>query len=192
MKPWHRISLAIVLGGVVGGGAAWQATGKGLGRGDIVNGPWSTALDYGMSGTDSLTRAAVARRGLLALPASETIYWQASVDSDGKPLNGSCTYALTGKALDARWWSVTYYDKAGFLVANPANLWSFSGTAISEVERAGWRVTISPAKPAAGHWLPSAKGQDFDLTLRLYNPGSSFRQAPDKAALPALKREGCA
>lgn len=191
MKNWHRIAIALVAGLALGGGGAWFRIQQGMNDGRLHNGPWATALNYGTSGTDSVTRASVALRGILALPSTETVYWNASTDSDGKPLDGSCTYAMTGTALDARWWSVTYYDKKGYLVANPANIWSFSGAAVPPQERAAWRVTISPARPAAGHWLPSAKGQGFDLTLRMYNPGKGFRAAPDNAMLPTIKREVC-
>lgn len=190
MKGWHRIALAVVLGAIVGAGGAVVATGKSFGGG-VHNGPWTTALNYGTAGTDALTRAQVARRGILALPSTETVYWNAATDSDGKPLNGSCSYAMSGRAMDARWWSVTYYDKKGFLVANPANIWSFSGASISDDEKAGWLVTIAPEKPSQGHWLPSASGQGFELTLRMYNPGNGFRAAPEKAALPVLKQVSC-
>lgn len=192
MKAWISLTLAAAAGLIAGAGGAWAVAGKGFGRADIVNGPWTTSLSYGTKETDAKTRASVARRGLLALPSTETVYWQASVDSEGRPLSGSCTYAMTGPALDARWWSVTYYDKAGYLVANPANIWSFSGAAISEAEEAGWRVTVGADKPAQGHWLPAKKGQNFDLTLRMYNPGPGFRASPERSPLPVLKREACA
>ena len=192
MKTWLRVSLATIAGLALGAGAAWTMAGKGFGRADIVNGPWTTSLSFGTSETDASTRASVARRGLLALPSTETVYWQASVDSDGNPLDGNCTYAMTGTALDARWWSITFYDKAGYLVANPANIWSFSGAAITDAEKAAWRVTLGPNRPATGHWLPSKKGKGFDLTLRLYNPGAAFRAAPATSALPVIKRETCA
>ena len=99
---------------------------------------------------------------------------------------------MTGTALDARWWSVTHYDKHGFLVANPANIWSFSGASISEAEKGGWRVAIRPSKPETGHWLPSAYGEGFELTLRMYNPGPGFRAAPTRASLPVITRGACA
>jgi hypothetical protein len=191
MKTWHRVALALVAGIAIGAGGAWYRIQAGFNDGRLANGPWTTALNYGTSGADSVTRASVALRGILALPSTETVYWNASTDSDGKPLDGSCTYAMTGKALDARWWSVTYYDRKGFLVANPANIWSFSGASVSQAEMNGWRVTIGPEK-AEGHWLPSAKGKGFELTLRMYNPGNGFRAAPDKAVLPKIEKERCA
>jgi len=191
LRNWHRIAIAIVAGLAVGAGGAWWRIQAGFNGGRLQNGQWATALNYGTANTDSATRAAVALRGILALPSSETVYWNATTDSDGRPLDGSCTYAMTGTPLDARWWSVTYYDRKGFLVANPANVWSFSGAALTPEEQTGWRVAIGPAKPPSGHWLPSVKGQGFELTLRMYNPGPAFRAAPEKAALPALKREAC-
>lgn len=191
MKAWHRYAIAVTAGLAVGAGGAWHSIRAGFNDGRLTNGVWSTALNYGTSSTDSVTRASVALRGILALPSTETVYWNASTDSDGKPFDGSCTYAMTGRALDARWWSVTYYDRKGYLVANPADIWSFSGASITSAEQQGWRVTIGPDK-AEGHWLPSAKGRGFELTLRMYNPGTGFRAAPRDAVLPVLKRERCA
>ena len=192
MKSWHRYALGLAVGLAGGAGLAWHATGAAFNHGSVTNGVWSTALNYGVASADSLTRAAVARRGLLALPKTEPVYWAASTDSTGQPLDGSCTYAMTGRALDSRWWSVTLYDRAGYLIANPARIWSFSGASITPAEQAGWTVRISPDKPASGHWLPSAKGQPFELTLRMYNPGPAFVKDPKAAALPVLKKERCA
>lgn len=193
MKSWHRYAIALTVGLAAGGALAWQATGRSFGKGDVVNGVWSTAMNYGTATTDELTRAAVARRGLLALPKTETLYWAASTDSSGDLLDGSCTYVMTGQALDTRWWSVTFYDKQGYLVANPANIWSFSAASLTEVEKAkGWTVVISPDRPKSGHWLPSARGQNFELTLRMYNPGDDFRRDVTRATMPKLTKESCA
>lgn len=193
MKSWHRYALGVVAGLVVGGALAWHATGNAFRDGAVTNGVWSTSLTYGLTDGDALTRAAVARRGLLALPTTETVYWAASRDSAGALLDGSCTYALTGGALDTRWWSVTFYDREGYLVANAANIWSFSAATLTDAEKAGgWKVTIGPKRPAQGHWLPSATGQGFELTLRMYNPGPDLVRNPGKAQLPKLVKEACA
>ncbi len=112
-------------------GAAWAITGGGLSGGAIVNGPWTTSLGFGTKATDAVTRAAVARAGLLALPAKETVYWSAKTDATGASLDGNCRYSLSGTPLDARWWSVTIYDEAGYLVANRANIWSVNGANVA-------------------------------------------------------------
>lgn len=191
MKSWHRYAITMLSGLAVGLGAAWAMSGSGLRTGAIVNGPWTTSLDYGTKASDPLTRAAVARAGLLALPASETIYWAATTDSTGNGLDGNCRYRLSGRQLDARWWSVTIYDVDGFLVANKARKWSVNGANIAPDEDGIWRVDISPERAARGAWLPAPKGQGFHLTLRMYNPGKAFRANPDVAILPSIDRLGC-
>ena len=107
MKSWHRYAITLVGGLAVGLGAAWALTAGGLGEGAIRNGPWTTSLGYGTKAPDPLTRARVARSGLLALPAEETLYWMATTDGAGAPLDSDCSYRLSGTTLDARWWSVT-------------------------------------------------------------------------------------
>lgn len=191
MKSWHRYAITLVGGIAAGLGAAWWITGGGLSDGAIVNGPWTTSLGFGTKATDPITRAAVARAGLLALPATETVYWSAKTDAGGAKLDGNCRYSLSGTPLDARWWSVTIYDEAGYLVANPANIWSVNGANVALDAKGEWRVTIAPVKPVAGAWLPGTKGQPFHLTLRMYNPGKSFRADPAKAVLPRIVKEGC-
>ncbi len=116
MKQGIKYTITILAGLALGTGGAWALAGRGVGKADIVSGSWTTSLGYGTKSTDPFTRAGVARRGLLALPATETVYWQAAVDAEGKPLDGSCRYAMTGAALDTRWWSVTVYDTAGYLM----------------------------------------------------------------------------
>lgn len=191
MRSWHRYAIALVGGLAAGLGATWGLTNGGLGDGGIRNGPWTTSLGYGTKATDPLTRAMVARGGLLALPAKETVYWLATADASGAPLDGNCRYSLSGKPLDARWWSVTVYDDRGYLVDNPARLWSVNGANVALDAKGEWRVTISPDKPMDAAWLPGIKGQKFQLTLRMYNPGRTFRADPAKAALPRLVKESC-
>ncbi|MDR6831886.1 MULTISPECIES: DUF1214 domain-containing protein [unclassified Sphingopyxis] len=191
MKSWHRYTITAVGGLVLGLGAAWALTSGGLGDGAIRNGPWTTSLGYGTKATDPLTRAMVARSGLLALPAKETVYWSAKTDAAGAPLDGNCRYRLSGQPLDARWWSVTIYDAKGYLVANPANIWSVNGANVALDAKGEWRVVIAPTKPADAAWLPGIKGQALHLTLRMYNPGQAFRADPAAAQLPKIVREGC-
>ena len=191
MKSWHRYAITVVGGLAVGLGGAWALTNGGLGDGGIRNGPWTTSLGYGTKATDPLTRAIVARSGLLALPAKETVYWLATTDASGAPLDGNCRYSLSGKPLDARWWSVTVYDDEGYLVDNSGRLWSVNGANVALDDKSEWRVTIAPDQPADTAWLPGVKGQNFQLTLRMYNPGPAFRADPERAALPQLVMEGC-
>ncbi|NJS15257.1 MAG: DUF1214 domain-containing protein [Sphingopyxis sp.] len=191
MKSWQRYSIAIISGLVFGLGGAWALTNRGLSGGQIVNGPWQTSLGYGVKATDPITRAAVARSGLLALPATETLYWQAARDSEGRALTGKCRYRLTGSALDARWWSVTVYDTTGYLMPNEARVWSVNGATVPLDAQQRWQVRLSSGRPPSGGWLPTTGGRGFHLTLRMYNPGKAFMADPSRAMLPQIVREAC-
>jgi hypothetical protein len=192
MRAWLKYISAIIGGLALGLAGAWVVTGQGLRGGDIRNGIWSTSLGYGVKDTDPVTRAAVARDGLLALPSTETLYWSARTDDQGRPLDGKCRYSLAGPKLDARWWSITIYDTSGYLMPNAARVWSVNGANVPLDSQGRWQVGISPDRPKAGGWLPSDPGQQFHLTLRMYNPGKSFMASPAKAELPQVKWEDCA
>ena len=192
MKQRWRYAVAIVLGVAGGSSATWWQISNGFNRGSITNGAWRTSLDYGTGASDAATRATVALRGILALPSTETVYWNAAVDDQGRPLDGSCTYRISGGAIDSRWWSITLYDAAGYLIATPANISSFSGSSIAAADAAAWQLAIAPDRPAVRYWLPAPRDKQFELTLRMYNPGSAFRAAPARAAMPSIRRGQCA
>lgn len=191
MKPWLRYTICILLG--LGGGAALavsQVRSGDLGL-QVTNGPWSTNTDNGMADASALSRARVARFGLLALPAKEAMYFTARTDSAGAPLNGNCTYTVSGGELDARWWSITLYKGEGWLVKNSANRWSVGGNAPARDAAGNWSFTVSP-DTKEGVWLPTGKTPKFDLTLRAYHPQEALLDNPAKAKLPTIKKEACA
>lgn len=191
MKPWLRYLICILLG--LGGGAAFavhQVRGADMGR-QVTNGPWSANTDQGTANASALTRARVALFGLLALPAKEAMYFIARTDSEGVPLNGKCTYTVSGGEMDARWWSVTLYKGEGWLVKNAANRWSVGGNAPARDAKGNWAFTVSPNK-ADGVWLPTGGTPQFDLTLRTYHPKGALLNDPAKAKLPTIKKDACA
>ncbi|MBX9797584.1 DUF1214 domain-containing protein [Sphingomonas sp.] len=186
---WRSL-LAVVLGLVLGGGAAaWQVRSGALGN-QIQLGPWTTGRDFGSAAASPYTRAVVALRGLLALPAREARYYNAATDSAGAPLNGRCRYRVSGAALPAKWWSLTLYDPAGYLVPNPAGVYAIGSVGLAPAEQTGWQVLIAP-RQQAGHWLPSGGLARFELTLRTYLPADGGRGEPAPAALPRIDRLGC-
>ncbi len=191
MKGWHRIALCIGLGVVGGTGLAIHQVRGGMADGTIRNGPWTTSKSFGTEGASALLRARVALTGILALPSTETLYFTAKTDSEGRALDGRCRYTLSGTAIPARWWSITLYQGEGWLVKNSANRWSIGSAAIAPAETANWTITVSPAE-APGHWLPTGNVEQFDMTLRAYHPGPELSRDPAHAALPVIKREGCA
>ncbi|WP_421852705.1 DUF1214 domain-containing protein [Novosphingobium sp.] len=180
----------IALGLVLGSGfAVWQIRGSGLGN-DVRVGPWSTGRDIGTAHADMKTRAIVALRGLLALPAQEARYFTASTDSADAPLSGKCSYALTGGAIEARWWSITLYDRGGWLIPNRWSRHSIGSARIPAGAADQWTVQIGPSEQS-GLWVPTGTDGLFELTLRAYRPHGTMARDPARITLPTITRGEC-
>ncbi len=191
MRPWLRYLVCASIGLAAGiGAAAWQVRTGALGSGEAI-GPWVTGNDFGTARASARTRAVVALRGLLALPGSEARYYTAATDDSGQPLDGRCRYRLSGGALPTRWWSVTVYDGAGYLVKNDAGIYSLESAALRQDEQARWNLVVAPDRQP-GHWLPSGRIAHFELTLRTYLPADGGRNNLARTQLPAITSEGCA
>jgi hypothetical protein len=190
MKRWQRYGICIALGLVGGGALAVQAVRGGLNDGMVEIGPWQTGKSFGTVDASTLTRAKVALSGLLALPLKEAMYFTAQKDSDGRALDGRCTYVVRGGKLDGRWWSVTLYEGEGWLVKNAAKRWSVPASAVQVDEAGGWSFTVAPSAQS-GAWLPTGSVPKFDLTLRLYHPSAMTIESPETAKLPTIERKEC-
>lgn len=188
MKPWARYLTCGVAGLALGIGAAVLHVRNGQLGASTAIGPWTTGKDFGTTGASAYTRAVVSLRGLLALPAHEVRYYNAAVDSAGEPLDGKCRYRVSGGALPAKWWSVTLYDHAGYLVANQAGIFSVESAKVPNPAR--WAIAVAPAEQAAP-WLPTGRVDRFELTLRTYLPTDGGVGNLTRDQLPSIVREGC-
>ena len=191
MKTWHRYVICVALGLIGGAAYAVQLVRGGLNDGLVSSGPWETGKSFGTVDASTLTRAKVALSGLLALPAKEAMYFTATRDSNGRALDGRCTYDVRGGTLDGRWWSVTLYEGEGWLVKNAAKRWSIPASAVTTDAQGRWSFTVSP-DTQSGSWLPTGSVEAFDLTLRLYHPSADIIKSPETAQLPIIDRKGCA
>ncbi|MBO6795639.1 DUF1214 domain-containing protein [Maricaulis sp.] len=184
-------SLLAGLGGLVLGAAAAVFLVFGPADfGGVSVGPWRTNIHVGSPDAPDIVRAVVARRGLLALNRSETIYFSADADSEGRPLEQACDYRiLFTDRPDARWWSLTLYAEDDFLPVGGPGAYSISADAIG-AEETGFVVSVSE-RPAIGHWMSPENAGAFNLTLRLYNPGEAIVEDPATAVLPVVERLAC-
>lgn len=191
MKVWARYAVAVIVGlGAGVGGAAYTVRSGALGSGMSI-GPWRTGTDFGTAEATARTRAVVALSGLLALPAREARYYTAATDDAGAPLDGRCSYRVTGGPLPGRWWSLTLYDDAGYLVPNAVGVYSVESAALASDERAAWTITVAPGR-RPGHWLPTGRVERFQLTLRTYLPPDAGRSTSPREVLPHIVKESCA
>ena len=190
-RRWLPYLICICVGLALGVGRAMRTGRAGAFGSDDTIGAWTTGRDFGTADQGATTRAVVAMRGLLALPASEARYYTASVDDGGQPLAGNCTYRVTGGLLPARWWSLTLYDKSGYLVANDADTFSVGSAGLPANEQNRWTVLVSPIQQQ-GRWLPTGGKPGFDLTLRVYLPADGGSGNLTAAQLPSIRKESCA
>lgn len=157
-----------------------------------VIGGWSYSRpDIGNFGTDYAYRAAVALRGLLALPQIEAIYTVPVTDDQGQPLDGSHEYELhlpAGAPPAKAFWSLTAYqpqpDGRLYFTDNAIHRYSFGNRTAGLVRNADGSIDIliQHSQPAAGNWLPVPAGR-FVLVMRAYLPGpplldGQFRYPP--------------
>lgn len=190
MRTGFRYGIMLVVGLVLGTGAAALQLKQSFAAMGIENGPWRTGEKVGTADASVATRATVALRGLLALPEREAIYFNALTDSQGRELSGKCQYRVTGGAIDARWWSLTLYDKAGYLIPNPASVYSVGSAAIAPDEKANWTVDIARQRTGV-HWIAIPDDQPFELTLRAYHPSRDLLAKRGSVTLPRIERGEC-
>lgn len=191
MRNWQRLLLCAVAGSLGGAAFGVASVRAGAMGAQTRIGPWTTGRDFGTARASRYTRAVVALRGLLALPATEARYYNAATDDAGAPLDGRCRYTVSGGALPAKWWSVTLYDPAGYLIPNQAGIYSVGSVGFAAEEAAKWQIEIAPER-RPGRWLPTGGAARFELTLRAYLPADRGAGDFTAAQLPRIAKAGCA
>ena len=135
----------------------------------------------GEYGTEYFLRAYVTKIGYGANQSVDAIYPNAAVDMDGNTFNGSNSYILHFDSDNMPpvngFWSLTMYDKKGFLVANEIDRYNLGSMKDLNYNEDGSLDIFIQAEPPLGkeaNWLPSTKaGEEFELTFRMYYPQES-------------------
>ena len=185
-----KLLLCVGLALVLGIGTALWAIRSTSQTAWLQNGAWRVNLAIGSEELGMYSRAAVAFGGLFAMQKSEAIYFSASTDDEGRPLQSGCDYRIEGTDLDSRWWSITLYGSDFFLIPNNQNRYSYNGGNLIRESDGSYRIWISNS-PRQGNWIPSGNEEKLHLTLRLYNPMPSVYEQPDRIDLPRIIRDAC-
>ena len=158
-----------------------------------VDGTWLYSETIGASAASDIERARVAINGPLGLSSKEAVYFIAVQDSERQPLLSHCIYRVSGKPIDARWWSLTLYDSVTqHYVPNIENRSSWNSVSVPQTDEGQWVITVAPT-PQDGAWLPAqdTSDQSFDLMLRVYNPSEITRSKLPRINLPTVERVSC-
>ena len=130
---------------------------------------------------DWLFRAVQMQVGFVANDPVEAMYLNVAQDGAGKPLTGDANYQIQFQAgglpkVNA-FWSVTMYNAAYNLVANPIDRYSLGDRSAMKVNADGsltmYLQKDSPGADKESNWLPAPAGR-FLLILRAYLPGEAL------------------
>ena len=153
---------------------------------------WTLSLGVGEYGTNYLLRAEVALNALGANNPIDAVYGYGTLDDSGNTLDGSHQYVLHFNPKTAAkksgeippvnpkaFWSVTIYDRNGFLVANDTVNYNAIGIPEVQGHEASFNADNSldlylqadpPSGAAFQNWLPIPSSGPFIVFLRMYWP----------------------
>jgi hypothetical protein len=176
---------------VVGLGATWLAVTQGTAFGAVTIGAWTAWPKTGTASVDPYARAAIARNGELPIGSGDGVSFFASIDNRGKPLDGRCDITLKGTTPQARFWTLSLYDREGQLVANSIERYGFTSHEVVRKTDGTFEIVAAP-RARAGNWLPTGGVERYVLVLRLYDtPVGVATRASREAPMPSITVERC-
>ena len=146
--------------------------------GVLLPGNWTRGFNGAGSGTDYLTRLAMAKSNIFVNRNQETVYFYQYRDGAGQRLNGANRYTLTFKkgALPPvqGFWSLTMYNQEHFFNVNDLGRYSLGtkNKTLQYADDGSLTIYVQHDKPAdnlVSNWLPSPD-DDFAMTIRCYWP----------------------
>jgi len=179
----------VILAIVLGSGIGVYNIKSGKSNSQRTIGSWQTVdKDKDLSTADLLTIAQVAVYGPYALTKKEVIYLSASTDSDGNALDPKSDYVISGKKLDAKYWSITAYDENGFLIKNPINKYSYNLEDVKyQADSTSYKINLSGSEKKE-NWLPINDVKKTSLIIRLYLPSDKLRENLTIETLPVIQK----
>lgn len=179
------IILAIVFGSAVG---VYNIK-SGKSDSQRIIGNWQTVdKDKDLNSADLLTIAQVAVYGPYALTKKEVIYLSTNTDSDGNTIDPKADYVISGKKLEAKYWSITAYDENGFLIKNPIDTYSYNLETVKyEADSTSYKINLSGSEKKE-NWLPVNNVSKASLIIRLYLPSDQLRDNLTVEALPTIQK----
>ncbi len=183
--------VTLIIATIVGLGATWMTATRGVNVGTIKIGAWTARPKTGTSDIDPYSRASVARSGELPVGTGDGVMFTATTDDTGRLLDGRCDIVVKGVTPAARFWTLTFYDPKGRLVANTLQRYGFTSQEIVRGSDGGFEVRVT-SRSRAGNWLPTGGLDRYMLALRLYDTpvGVGTRTQKD-APMPSIVTVGC-
>jgi hypothetical protein len=184
---------ALALGAVLGLASADWATRGGYPFGGVRIGAWTAWPRAGATNADPYTRAVNARRGEVPLAVGEGLLLTASEDDEGRALDATCRYAVSGATPPARAWTITVAGRGAPDPKRPSVREGYTSTEILRQPDGRFVITLAP-EVEPGNWLPNPRAEGpMRLALRLYDtPAAAGIGSLDRSVVPTITRKDCA
>lgn len=135
--------------------------------------------------TTTHTRTLIDLAGIWANSTDEVVYFKTDSDGTGTKLDGGKVYTVTFPKDDLPathvkyFWSVIAVDSKEFhVIPNPQNRFLLNKQSKLEYGKDGsltlYFASEKPKDAPDGNWLPTPKGQNYNLTWRSYGPDQAM------------------
>lgn len=190
-----RLPLLVALGLVIAfGGGIWStliALDATTGFGAIKLGAWEAFPEAQTIDADPYAKAHRANAGRLLLGSAEGLTFTATVDDAGAPLDGNCSYLISGQTPQARMWTLfaTGLDRRPPSADSELPQALNSRTVLRKSD-GSFDIAISAiAQP--GNWLSVMPAKPFRLTLTLLDTPTAGSSGLLDLTMPKLEKTGC-
>jgi hypothetical protein len=182
-----KFALSALAAGTVGLASVTAAIDGSIGGITESLGQWKIWPLAGAAAADPYTRAHFTAEDRLPPNTFEVQEYETSIDSDGRSLDSSCTYRLSGRMPPTRWWSVWAMVSGASADGQPGGTTSHDVVYDAKGEM---MIALSPT-PQTGQWIHLKESGSFTVIMRLYNPAVNFRRNAKQEPLPVLVRVTC-
>lgn len=179
---------AMVASLALGLGSAWYMVAAPR-TSTVEVGTWRAFPAADAATADPYLRARVARSGEFGMGTGTGLTFVAANDSTGRGLTAGCEYRIVGKGLQARLWTLAAAGRDGRFGVTPEGRADVDSHNLLR-EASGRFEVVAATTARAGNWLPLPAGQDFTLTLRLYDTPLALGTGM-QPELPTITRGAC-
>ena len=185
------LAFTLLVATVLGLAITWMAVRDSRGLDVVRAGAWEGWPRSGTVKADPYARAFAARSGELPLELADGLFFLASTDDEGRPLDGRCVTRIVGPLPQARLWTLTLMDSNGNLIPNDAGRYGFTSAEVVYSTKGAIDIRLAP-RARSGNWLPTGARSRVKVVLRLYDAPFSFTSgASDAVELPRIVQEAC-
>jgi hypothetical protein len=177
---------ALAVAAFVGLGTTWLALTRGMAFSAVPIGAWTAWPKSGTRDVDPYARATIARTGELPIGSGDGVAFLARADDNGRPLDGRCDALVSGTTPQARFWTITLYDRLGRLIGNAIERQGFTSQEIVRHTDGSFDIVAAP-RSRPGNWLPTNGVERYVLVIRLYDtPVGVATRAAREAPMPSI------